>query len=361
MAGLSGVLLGLTFLCRTIGIVWILTAILLFLFVRRKALFPFAVAGLTPVILWFSWTHASLPEVFDPLFEYYLTYIYDWVGIALPDIPRILSLNVLWTFRGLAFNLFFGPIVILSLATLQFMFLEMLVTILALNYSVKLILAGRILPLFLMIYFIPIIVHPWPPSRFIIPVSLLGGAFFLSEASHIMKRLWPRRILMPLGLIAVCIASNVVILVVTHLNIREYRYPAFFGGTSPHWKSFEAGFRWIRSNTPEDAIIAAGLDPMVWLYTNRRSFRYYNQKAVNLFYNESREKTENPHQILDNLHRIGASYLFMSPQYGFAIDKSIKEQVASIANQLPPTIVPVFTSGDGEVIIYRIVSRTGSL
>ena len=354
MACLSGLLLGLAFLCRTIGVLWVIVALALFIKSKRAALVPFAVVALPPIMLWFSWSASNTPTAFDPLFEYYVTYAQDWAGVTLTDLPRILALNVLWSFRGLGYNLFFGSIVALSLAKVPFLVVGMIVAFLALSHSLKLIRSGRMLPFFLLAYFIPVIVHPWPPGRFIIPVSLLGGAFFLAEASQIMKKLWPRLSLLPSALIVSCIALNLVVLAATHLHIREHGYPGFIGAP-PRWASFEEGFRWIRSNTPRDAIIAASLDPMVWLYTNRRSFRYFNQQALHLYYDKSKAAVDGPQQILDNLHRIGASFLFLSPQYGFAIDRQIREQVLSLANQPNPAISPVFTSGDGVIAIYAVV------
>jgi hypothetical protein len=153
---------------------------------------------------------------------------------------------------------------------------------------------------------------------------------------------------------------NLTYLVLLHQVTRAYRYPiAVPGLETPRWSALEESFAWIRSHTPQDAIVAAGLDPMVWLYTGRRSFRFYNQRAIALFYDRSRQAIESPDGLLANLRTYGASHLLDAPLHNFAIGTTLRAHVATLARRRPAPIAEVFRSRDGEVRVYRVLPAGG--
>ena len=127
-------------------------------------------------------------------------------------------------------------------------------------------------------------------------------------------------------------------------------------GDYPDWASLEQGFEWIRTHTETDAIVASGRDPMVWLYTGRRSFRFYHQNPAAMFYGGSGPGVPGPDRILQNLRENGAGFVLDGLLYNDVIGPELRGHLQALASRDPAQLARVFTSEDGTVVIYRVES-----
>jgi len=343
-----------------VGAAWIAVAAVMLYRQRRGALLPFLATSLPPLLGWFLWSETMRPSDPGSLFAYYTSYAHDWIGVSLLDVPVIVVKNILLSVSGLGWLLLSGPVLFSS-------FIHPLIPVIyagGLAISAAALLRGwllakkrRALPWLLGIYLLPILFHPWPPHRFLVPISVLVCALFIEELMDLAKRFMPQRLSTMSYLAFLVVVLNICFLTLTHNHVMKYKYPVVPGLSPPRWESLRQGYAWLRSNTSPDAIVASGLDPMIWLYADRRSFRYYTQMPIALFYSTSREKLEPPDKLLENMRSNGAGFLFEAPQYGFEIDRYLRERISFLAEQHPPPIIPVFISEDGDVRIYRILPR----
>jgi len=355
-AAIAGLLTALAGLARSIGFVWIPAMALLLALQRRRAVIPYLLLAVPPAAAWLAWSSEMRPENIPPLFYHYVDYGSWWRESIGSGAVRVIGLNILWAFHGLGDailpGLMIGSVLLIRTAVWAWAILGALVGARAL----RLARAGRAMPWMLASYFVPVILWPWPPGRFWIPMAPFAAGLLVSEAASFWRRRWPNRMRLGLDLAFAGMFLNLVYLMILHQETRTYRYPiAVPGLETPHRGALDETFAWIRVHTPADAIVAAALDPMVWLYTGRRSFRYYNQQAIALFYDQSRRKMEDPDELLANLRTYRATYLLDAPLHNFAIGDTLRAHVASLARRRRSPLDEVFRSRDGEVRVYRVL------
>ena len=354
-AARAGILVALSGLCRTLGFVWAGAAPLIFLLRRRgRAILPFLIFALPPMLAWQYWSASARPAGLSPLIDYYVDYASDWIDCAASDLPRVVFMNLRWLVEAPGNLVLAGPLVLLRALFLEGGGFGILVAVLAIGRAAALLREGRALPWLLGAYLLPIVMHPWPPERFWMPLAALTGGLFTAEVERLVRKYRPARMRFVLDLALCAIALNLLYLMIVHDVIRTLGYPMGMGRDTPRWESVREGTDWLRFHSSPDAVVGAVLDPMVWLYSGRRSVRYYVQRPVALFYDNTRSKLEQPEALLANLESLGADYLFEAPHYGFAIDRKIHKRILQIVEQFPASLVRVFESKDRKVRIYRI-------
>jgi hypothetical protein len=353
---LAGTLIGLAGLCRTLGFVWIAPAALLFLLRQRWALAPFLIMSVPAAASWALWSWNAIPRGIDPVFYWYVDYGSWWRQANGPELANFVAKNLLWTLQTFVYEVVPGAVVLWLVLAGGFAWIWAPLSLFLARGAARFARAGRALPWLLAIYAIPVLLWPWPPDRFWVPLIPLCAGLMLGEIERLWRRRWPGRMRIALDLVLLAMILNTANLVIVRLAITRHHYPIGLPGTeTPRWESLRDAFGWLRSNTPRDAVIAAALDPMVWLYSDRRAFRFYTQNPIAAFYDGPGAKIESASRMLAHMHAQGATFLLDTPLHNFAVGKEVRDRVATLASRRPPPIVPLFRSRDGTVVVYRIV------
>jgi hypothetical protein len=190
----------------------------------------------------------------------------------------------------------------------------------------------------LLAYVAVVLVWPWPPFRFIVPV-------------------WP--LLLPvvwgalrekLGLAIVVVASaiviggNVVDLHHVSRNNQTTGYPAPPGERADvSWQYFEHTFAWIRENSAANDTLTAGFDTMLFLYTGRPSIRAFAARPTALFYGDHNDApVGGVDEFVDLLQRYRPRYLVQTPLPGFAEERPFNALLERVQADRPWCLDAVF-------------------
>jgi hypothetical protein len=131
----------------------------------------------------------------------------------------------------------------------------------------------RSLPFFMMAYFLLILVWPWHPVRFLVPILPFLLGYFFEDINNLLQR-WKIKTwyLLPVGLLLV--ATNLALLYQHGQSAEKFHYPhAFLQDKPASWASYQDIFRWLKTHSRPDDVIASMEDPMIFLYTGRQAIR----------------------------------------------------------------------------------------
>ncbi len=321
-----GVVCGLALLVRQAGLPLILAALVAY-GVRRewRQLSTFAIPLVLLVVpwFWFKATHASTTT--NPLLAYYTGYEPSALQLAFDD-PQLAiqivlaNLYYLWSAFDLGSYLAYFPAARI------------------LVYPVLLIGLWRVfkvpldfLSVFSVLYAGLILLWPWNPARYsiplapLVPLSLLLGTQFLSQTmaasegadapagARFLRRALPW---LPTLLVVVMAAGW---LLAYRPHGEGTTRMAFLSRLEYDWSGFEETADWIRNNTPPDAILATAYDPMYFLSTGRRGVRPWLHKPWTYSYprRDPRPDIGSAAEVQDALESLGASYLVIDPLDGY--------------------------------------------
>jgi hypothetical protein len=316
---LSALLASAAFLVSTKGITVILAASA-FLVLHRKwkhvILFT-ALAGAL-CLPWCYWqSRIQVPS--DPILQYYSKASYSaghiFGNLSLPEACNVLKTNVYWIAdgfvqlmgisfpRGLLISYLFA--IALALLAGRGIFLSIRSGITAVD-------------VWFGIYGIMLLCWVWPPSRYLVPLFpiFLGyaGYAYVNLLHHwgATRRFQRAAIVLPMACLVAAAYNSDRIARIT----KQTDSPTLVTDGGPeNWRANKALCDWIEKNTPPNAIIAANLDPLVYLRTGRKSVRLFAADPYLLFY--SAEKSTRPlgdvAKMRSNLIHQKVSYLAISP------------------------------------------------
>jgi hypothetical protein len=356
----TGVLQALPFLCRSIGFIVILTAILTLLRRRRPVVWTTIGAAIV-VTPWLVWTLYGVAHwSSDPLGGYYTDYVGAWSSLAIPNLPKVIATNGLLgvvspltvafsglTESGLLVGHSLPPwVVIAFLAAGVTLWARVAIRAFA-SQSPALLLAGQAALL---------LAWPWPPNRFVAPMLPLLLASIGPSAGGVaafrISRPWR---LAAVGLVAAVIGLNAIGSVRLSTIVRQTGYPYI---TTPaveaSWNSYTAELRFIQERTGTSDKIASGLDTMVYIYTGRQSFRPFTHRPDALFYGATRPPTGSVDDFFEILRRGGAKYLAVFPMPGFAEDEPFNRLVSKALAANPERLAAVYVGTDPRFEVFAI-------
>jgi hypothetical protein len=119
------------------------------------------------------------------------------------------------------------------------------------------------------------------------------------------------------------------------------------------WSSYEAIFNWINHYTQVDDILASGLDTMMYLYTNRCSFRPFAMNPLALFY-ASGSCPMTMKNLIGILKAYQPKYLIQTPMPIFSEDKPFGELLREMIAKYPGWLTPVYVGEDKRFLIYEL-------
>ncbi|MGD8495250.1 MAG: hypothetical protein PVF05_03610 [Gemmatimonadales bacterium] len=282
------VLLGLAaaavFLVRGIGIA-VVAAVLLGELMRHRSwhrgrLRRFAIvlaSAALPCIAWIAWSRLHAAEVPAALAGQYGTYGH-WYAAALGEHPLARLPGLIAEHWGpLVTNLELLWIPDAAVATANVVLVVLGVT--AVVGMVRLARRNPALALFPPIYLAVVLVWPFEPDRFIyavLPTLTLCVAAGVLVFAELIRRDLPKW-----GGPAVTLVAALLVLNSARYELLAHENRAWAGFQATPAAVFEPMNAWIRDNTPENAVIAAVLDPHVYWETGRKAVPSSQYRAPN--------------------------------------------------------------------------------
>jgi hypothetical protein len=240
----------------------------------------------------------------------YTNYVGWWSSFGLLNLTKLFLVNLFYMTSSFA-TISIGILAeMVQRFGILFIFLCIFIGLITLIGIIRSFRTRQILPYYLIGYLCVIIVWPWPPQRFIIPILPFLLSFLFRgiwEMGQKYRFLSNRKLLVTISLI-VLLGVNLTLVYQAGKTSRAMGYPYPSSLKEPiSWSSYEAIFHWIKNNTQPDDIIASGLDSMVYLYTGRLAFRPFAMNPLALFYFQ-----DTPPWTMDNLINILRDY---QPKY----------------------------------------------
>jgi hypothetical protein len=354
MQFLLGVLLAFPMLFRTIGFVVLFAVIYHAIKNRKNMLWPavgtsVAVLSYALWLLRFSiWSNATTNV------SYYTNYLSWWQSYFIPLFGRILRSN--------AFDIgqIFFKIHLTRWPSIPELvtWLSLLIGILGIISIVRKISDHHILPSFLIAYLAVVLVWPWPPARFLIPILPFLYCYSLNAISAIFKNI--SRILRPVGyamLIPLLIANAEAI----HKDFSAgtaNQYPGYMLNlrrSTVEWDAYQHMFSWIKANSHEDDLFISGIDPMLYLYTGRRSVRPFASRPTSMYYEDMAPVLGSLDEIMANISLYKPQYLVMAPMPGLPEDLPYAQFVIESQKAFPGWLELAYLGKDKRFTVWKIV------
>lgn len=226
---------------------------------------------------------------------------------------------------------------------------------------------------FAILYLALIVSWPFHPARYtlpLLPLMPLGLVLGVRELRRLIRRA-PRLAALRAALETVALVPLVLVLLL--LAGWQFSFQTSPGDNPRMWAwgefeygfdGFEETFAWIRENTPPDAVIASGLDPMYHLYTDRDAVRPWFHRPWTYFYPRGRAspRVGPADEVQTALEELGARYLVIDPLRGFAEAEAVRHLLDSLlaryhGPEFPAPPVLRFTSADSLHRVYELPRR----
>ncbi len=351
---LMGLLLALPFLTRDIGLV-LIPAGLLTLYLAGRRIRWVSLGAALIVLPWIIWMVIGPKWSENPVNTYYTNYLNWWYSFGWLDFPKLLLVNSFYVTLGIttiSFGLFNYMSKQIGLFNIIFIFIGSL-TILGILKQIK---CNRVLSYYLVGYLCVIMIWPWPPVRFLVPILIFLLVYLLNE---ICKTIYNYDIIFNKKLLLVFCFIILFGFNLGHLYQAEkinktMHYPVLSPSREPvSWSSYKDIFYWINTHTASNDIIASGLDSMVYLYTGRRAFRPFQMNPMDLFYFQ-----DLPTWTIENFMHIlkayQAKYLIQTPLPGFGEERPFSKIIKGTITRYPGLLKTVYVGKDKRFLIYKI-------
>lgn len=347
-------LVALPFLTRSIGVV-LVPAALLFLLAKHRFSRLVASGLVTIVAAWFAWAlHARQS---NPITYYYTSYWDWWKDYVNPIVLiRVCFFNLIDS----CYSLVYSGCALTSRLVSFAPSLWPLVVPVALPAGFGLwrgLRQKQLLPWLLLFYLAMVLVWPWPPFRFIIPVLLFLLCYAVEGIGRIFRKVPLRASGKPLAALVsgLLIAFNIWHVCAVGVFNKSMSYPTMATSwQSPaRWRSFLDAFDWIKSNTRSTDVIAGYFDSMAFLYTDRKAFRPMVVTPASPYYGV-KLPVVTPDELLRHLGVGNGSYVLCTPFDRFGGTASLLQMVEKIRAAHPGIVEHVYSGKDGRFAIYRV-------
>lgn len=217
---------------------------------------------------------------------------------------------------------------------------------------------GRVLPIFLVANFVILVVWPWPPHRFLIPLLPFLLAYLWFGLGKVLNKIpWRFFLVRGLALVALVVVLSVNLMVSLRINDQNHskHYPFWlYQEELPSWASYDQVFTWLKQNTRPDDVMASGLDSMIYLYTGRQAYRPFQGRPTSLFYGQQSPALGTWEEVWGLMERYQARYLVQVPMPGFAEDKPLAAMIKELQKRRPGRLQPVYVGADRRFMIFAI-------
>jgi hypothetical protein len=349
-----GLLLALPFLTRVIGFVLVPAGLLsLYLAGRRIRWVNLGVAII--MLPWIFWMLVGPQWTQNQVNIYYTNYGSWWSSFGVANSFRLFLINSFYTAAGIA-TISFGLVNKIVYQIGIGILICSAIGLIAIIGIFRQIRHNRILVYYLVGYMSVILLWPWPPSRFLIPILPFLLAYLFKEISRTFQNysaITNRKLLITLSL-SVLIGINLSLNYQIGKMSRALCYPYPTTLNDPvSWLSYSSIFHWINDHTQPEDVIASGLDTMVYLYTGRFAFRPFAMNPISLFYSrDSRPLTTA--SLIRILKDYQPKYLIQTPMPGFSEEKPFSEIINETFVKYPGLLKTLYVGKDKRFLIYQI-------
>ncbi len=268
-----GLLAAATFLTRGIGLT-LIAAVLLGEFLRGRQTdehiprtrWALAIVALTPVFAWMAWTRSRAADIPQVLLGPYGSYGDWYLSDAMVTPGRLAGIvSAHWTPLLANLQYMWLPNAAASAAIIVLTAISVLFVVGSLHVARR----NPALALFPPLYLLIVMVWPYEPDRFlyaILPIVTLiatEGAFVAAERIRQDLPRW--------GPVVLFASLGLLLINATTYQTRAQLRMAWARVQTVQAVVYAPLNDWVRSNVPEDAIIASGLDPYVFWETGRRA------------------------------------------------------------------------------------------
>ncbi len=353
---LAGVVAGCAVLTRSIGISIIAAGTGSFLLrARIRAAVIFCASASTVAAPWFLWARTVAKQI--PAEAGY--YSYD----------NYMGWNILWNFEWTEkATVFFGnsirtvlaPGLVMGMFPAWWLPIAAVVGLVAtVGFFVRLRAGIKVLEVFYVCYVGLVVMWAWPPTRFLVPLYPLTLLFCRSGALWLATNLRvpeiPRH---RIGIATTAMACLISLHASANASIQAARYGLAWpvSKCAEDWSEFETVVAWVRENTAEDAVLIGNLDPLLYLYTDRKSDRAFVTKPVTLFYDArpGREPLGPPSALVERILVANGDYLVITPSRCLSELPLLMDQVYSVIETYPGALEKLVLPHAGQSDIYRI-------
>jgi len=348
-------LITVPFLTRSIGIVLIPISIT-FLFLKRRPFWVIAFVCTLIISAWFIWTTMQFRQT-NPIITYYTNYsAWWWQYIEIGTQTKIIGLNLLYLFYGIVTS-GLTPISGLFLSNTKLWPLCIPFGIIVFIGIILGVRKQQVLPCFLSAYLFIILIWPWPPLRFIVPVLVFLLVYLLKGTWVLYERIWnlkDKRIFAFIGGGILVLGNLWQTYQVASFN-NKMHYPSTIAYYRNYiaWPSFLNMFNWIKANTELHDIIASPFDSMVYLYTGRQAFRPFVMSPTSMFYGDSKPACTTK-EVFETLRYYGAKYVMFMPMPGFGEEEPFKLIIDEIREKQPEFLKLIYVGEDPRFMIFRV-------
>ena len=350
----SGVLLALPFLCRTVGVTLVVAALVIQY--RRGRSLRWMALGMALVMLpWIIWMSAGLGSWNrEPVAGYYTDYVSWWGAMGWVMALRIIWQNLINILIASATVPLEGLDAILrSINLWGWFFLTYFFGSIPLIVLIAHLRTWRLLPFFIISYLLLILLWPWPPYRFLVPIlPFLLGYFFEGVRGFCQRgkiRTW---YLLSVGLLL--IATNCAVLAKYGHEARKFGYPYITLAQHPaSWASYKDVFVWLKTNSLPEDVIASMEDPMIFLYTGRRAIRPFKISPGLLGYGDDLKSYGTAEELWETLKAYEVRYLVKLPILAFD-QARIDGLISEVQKRYPGSLQQVYTGEDSRFAIFEL-------
>ncbi|HXI39264.1 MAG TPA: hypothetical protein VNH83_04775 [Bryobacteraceae bacterium] len=216
------------------------------------------------------------------------------------------------------------------------------------------------LEIFVLLYGAGVLSWAWPPVRFVAPLLpvLLLYAYRGAQAACRLVSLRARQTVVAM----VCLA--VPLLLQGAWSLRRTAVAIGDGGTvempglpQDDWREMARMLDWIGRNAPPDAVLIGNLDPVLYLYTGRKSVRAFIPNPYLLHYATGAGVSPlgTPGELLDIIRWYRANYLVCSPNASFREGPYLARLTNELMREHPERFGLVYRSADSRYRIYATV------
>jgi hypothetical protein len=194
-----------------------------------------------------------------------------------------------------------------------------------------------------------ILLWPWPPGRFLVPLIPLLLVFLVRGINRTAMTLprFARNSLLAV-LVAAATLSNLAVLRADVVSTRRSGYPAYprIKHDLPTWNHFEQLFRWVRQHSSANDVLASGLDSMLFLYTDRQAIRPFEPRPMAMFYGDSGQRVGSVEQFVRALRQHHVKFFVRLPMYNFAEEEPLDRLVTETMRKLPGCLKEAYSLSD---------------
>jgi hypothetical protein len=128
------------------------------------------------------------------------------------------------------------------------------------------------------------------------------------------------------------------------------------GVPQDEWRETVRMFDWIERNSSPDAVLIGNLDPVLYLYTGRKSVRGFVQNPYLLHYtaDERALPLGRTSELLETIRWYGANYLIAAPNASFKEGPYLAHLTRDLLREHPNQFLLAYQSADSRYRIYAI-------